>query len=177
MEAPIAAVITSLALAVLNVYLQRQGQRHAAKLQQDQWDKEAEWRREDQRNAQGLQVRAQDAARTDQRNEWERQRADRQEQFEKESLVAVQDAITRFSDASRWLHLDKRGRYNFARRRDKEEGEEYEPYPNFAEHSLEFNRMRFGILPIISRVRNEKVRAAAQDLYYLESLTKPGQAW
>jgi hypothetical protein len=50
----------------------------------------------------------------------------------------------------------------------KEEGEEYEPYSNFAEHSLESNRMRFGILPIISRVRNEKVRAAAQDLYYLD---------
>ena len=92
--AVIAAIITSLVLAVLNMYLQRDGQKHAAKLQQGQWDKEAEWRREDQRIAMGLQVHAQDAARTDQRNEWERQRTDLQEQFEKESLVAVQEAIT-----------------------------------------------------------------------------------
>jgi hypothetical protein len=83
--------------------------------------------------------------------------------------VAVQDAITRFSDASRWIHLEQRSRHNFASRTNRDEGEEYESsYPGIAEHQLTFNGLRFNILPIISRVRNEKVRTAALDLYWLD---------
>lgn len=167
--AVIGAILGSLIIGFINLWQQRRDHAHAAKMQQAQWDKESEWRRQDERNARELQIHAQDAARTDQRNEWDRQREDRREQFEHASLVAVQDAVTRFSDASRWIHLERRSRYNFFSRTDRAEGEEYESsYPGFAEHQVVFNSLRFNILPIISRVSNEKVRKAALDLYGLD---------
>src|SRR5215217_8713755 len=80
--AVVGAVLGSLIIGALNSYIQRDSQKHATKLQRDQWNKEAEWRREDQRAAMGLQVHAQANARTDQENEWTRQRVDREEQRE-----------------------------------------------------------------------------------------------
>jgi hypothetical protein len=166
--AVIGAILGSVIIGLINLWQQRRDHDHAAKMQQAQWNKESEWRRQDERNARALQILAQEATRTDQGNEWDRQREDRRQQFEHESLVAVQDAITRFSDACRWLHLEQRSRHNFASRTDKKEGEEYEgSYSNIAEHQLTFNSLRFNILPIISRVSNEKVRNAAVDLYWL----------
>jgi hypothetical protein len=167
--AVIGASLGSLIIGLINLWQQRRDHAHAAKMQQAQWNKESEWRRQGERNALGLQIHAHDAARADQRNEWDRQREDQRLQFEHASLVAVQDVITRFSDASRWIHLEKRSRHNFASRTNRDEGEEYESsYPGIAEHQVTFNSLRFNILPIISRVRNERVREAALDLCWLD---------
>lgn len=40
-------------------------------------------------------------------------------------------------------------------------------YPNLAEHGVVFNGLRFSILTTIGRVRDERIRTAASDLYYL----------
>lgn len=164
--AVLGAGIGSLVIGAISIWLQRKEHKHSRTMQQEQWNKESEWRSQAQRDARALQIHAQDAARIDQRNEWDRQREDRRLQFERESLIAVQDAITRFSDASRWIHLDKRSRLNFAEREDREEGGEYvSDYPNLAEYQLVFNGMRFNLLTTISRVRDEGIRNAALDLY------------
>lgn len=166
--AVLGAGIGSLVIGAINIWLQRQEHAHARQVQQRQWTQESEWRQEAQRDARALQVHALDAARADQRNEWDRQREDRQQQFEHESLVAVQDAVTRFSDVSRWIHLDKRSRLNFAERNEREEGEEYvSEYPNLTEYGAVFNGLRFSMLTIISRVGDERIRTAAFDLYAL----------
>jgi len=82
--------------------------------------------------------------------------------------MAVQDAVTRLSDASRWIYLEKLGRYWSERDKDKKEGEKFNFNPKIEELSQTFRDLRFNILPIISRVRDEKVRNAAVQLYFLD---------
>jgi hypothetical protein len=124
--AVVGAVLGSLIVGALNLYLQRDSQKHATKLQRDQWNKEAEWRREDQRNAMGLQIHAQANARTDQRNEWDRQRKDREEEREfdrqveyeraqVEAIRALEPSLLSFSRASRVLYEAKQERRALAK--------------------------------------------------------------
>jgi hypothetical protein len=183
--AVIAAVVTSVVLGGLNVYLQRKEHRHATKLQQDQWAKESEWRREDQQNTKGLQIHAQDAARTDQRNQWERARADRQEQWQheretqqlqreqdkqvereaiqRETMRELEIAMPSFSGAARAMYEWGQVRYAAT-----QAGEDIpEPPESFASEVEQFNKLRYSVMGCIARTGNEKLRRRALHLFNL----------
>jgi hypothetical protein len=184
--AVVGAVLGSLIIGALNLYLQRDSQKHATRLQQDQWNKEAEWRRDDQRHVMGLQVHAQANARTDQQNEWTRQREDREEQREfdrqrdyqraqLEATRALEISLTSFSRAARVLFEAKQERFALV-----ESGEAPPKLdPELQVYVSQFNDLRYVALGSISKIDNEKLRRRAVHLYALDesmALSDP-QLW
>ena len=184
--AVVGAVLGSLIIGALTLYLQRDSQRHATDLQRDQWNKEAEWRRDDQRNEMGLQIHAQANARTDQQNEWDRHRKDREEQREfdrqreyeraqLEAIRALELSLPSFSQAARVLFEAKQERHALVKA-----GETLPKVdPELQVHVTQFNDLRYVVLGSISKIDNEKLRRRAAHLYALDesmALSDP-QLW
>lgn len=173
--AVIAALITSVILGGIDVLLQHRNQKHAIKMQQDQWDKEAAWRREDERNAMGLQIHAQAAARTDQKNEWARQREDRNEQREfdrqreydrdqVEAMRALEIGLVSFSRAARSLFEAKQDRYKL-----EKAGKALPVVDEELQSAInQFNDLRYVVLGWVAKIDNEKLRRRAVHLYELD---------
>jgi hypothetical protein len=144
-------------------------------LQRDQWNKEAEWRREDQRNAMGLQIHAQGNARTDQRNEWDRQRKDREEEREfdrqveyeraqVEAIRALEPSLLSFSRAARVLYEAKQERHALAKA-----GETLPKVdPELQVYVTQFNDLRYVALGWIAKIDDAKLRRRAVHLFELD---------
>jgi hypothetical protein len=173
--AVIGAALGSLIVGSLNIFLQRDSQKHALTMQQNQWNKESEWRRDDQRHAMGLQVHAQANARTDQQNEWNRQREDREQQREYdrqlehdraqvEAMRALELSVSSFSRAARVLYEAKQERFALVEAGETlpEVDAELQVYVN------QFNDLRYVALGWIAKIDNEKLRRRAVHLYALD---------
>jgi hypothetical protein len=173
--AVIGAALGSLIVGSLNIFLQRDSQKHALTMQQNLWNKESEWRRDDQRHAMGLQVHAQANARTDQQNEWNRQREDREEQREYdrqleyeraqvEAMRALELSLSSFSRAARVLFEAKQERHALVTA-----GETLPKVdPELEVYVTQFNDLRYVALGWIAKIDNAKLRRRAVHLYELD---------